>query len=514
MYYKVNDILSFDIWYLKWTFKYESHFCIYCFLCFLLKNKNELDVIKSCFNNNLKLIKWNKLLDNFKEINNEYIYLSNGKNFICIQKTYNKHPYCIFHEENYFLDTKIIYKTTKDNTVHNIENYKIEEDKEILWRTGIVKYVEFNYTSTALSNNPLSFISENEELFFVCSWYFNSNNSEIISKRISIMEWIERFCLFSYDNSLFINKNLLNNNKFNWITYLNIYNFVNLFDKKDDDINTYLIKVFDIKNNKEFYIDSKYILFNPKIKNNYINSTWWASHFLYKQCIINWLEELIERDSLMKLWLYRYSPDLYSNLLIWSEYNNIVSLIWKNFDIKLFKVKSLIWYTTLAIWINIDIKADNPRFIYWSSHSFYEQESINWAIKELYMTYNNLRQYDFKLLNKEEVISVMDHYYYYQDISNFKQLDFLFKSNKIIDFVKSNNYRDYNFKSIIEKIPFNFYILNLTPKFLFNKWIYVVKVISWNLQTMDFWYQNLRISKSLNFNKISKDSLLYPHPFF
>jgi len=48
---------------------------------------------------------------------------------------------------------------------------------------------------------------------------------------------------------------------------------VNLFDKKDDDINTYLIKVFDIKNNKEFYIDSKYILFNPKIKNNYINST-------------------------------------------------------------------------------------------------------------------------------------------------------------------------------------------------------------------------------------------------
>jgi len=221
---------------------------------------------------------------------------------------------------------------------------------------------------------------------------------------------------------------------------------------------------------------------------------------------------LIERDSLMKFWFYRYSPDLYDIWLLWENSTKSLSIISKNFNVKLFKINSLVWYTTLAFWTNIDKKDNKPKFIYGSSHSFNEKESINWAIKELFMTYNNIKHYDFKSIEKTEVKSVMDHYYYYQDWNNFKQLDFLFKYNKYINYIE--NQPLYDFEWIIWKIPFSFYILNLTPEFLFKKWIYIVKVISWELQPMDFWYHNLKINKNIDLKNISKNSLLFPHPFF
>jgi len=516
---KWNSIKGFKIWVLSWVLIDKDSFCLDCFLKFFIKNKSELNILKS-IDENITIYVKNILFTDFPSLNKNFVYLKNeySKKKLILDMTYHRHPHCLKHNDKYFLNTKFIYNETINLVSQlDISTYSIELDKEIYWENWIIKYIDFNNSSTSLSHNPLSFLYNNEDLFFICSWYKKWMNTKTLSKRIAIMEWIERFLEFSYCNKLLIKKTKLKNNIYLKIQYLDLNKYIPVFNNKSlFSKSKFLLPVYDILNDKEFYVDSNLVLIDQLSSVNIINSTWWSVHFNFKLSILNWIKELIERDSLMKMWLYKYTPEKYDISLVSEDDKNIFNEISNNFSISLYKIKSIYWFTTLAFAENKNTKTVKPIFIYWSSHSFSENKSISWAISELYITYNNLSKYDFNKIDKTEVNTVMDHYYYYQDKEKFKLLSFIFENNNIIDNYMEEDLLSENkdFTKIIWNIPFKFYVFNLTPEFLFKKWIFATKVITEDLQSMDFWYYNLKISNKIKLSDISKDSLLEPHPFF
>ena len=510
----IDNIISFKIWNLSWVFIENKDFCLKCFLYFFAMNDTSLRLLLK-LEENLLVFKGNIYYDEIGGLIPWELYLrtSSQVSFSSFKMPFYRHPYCSDHLDNFFLDTEDVFMREKLKGRKDLKTFSIEDDSEICWISWIVKKTFFDYSATALSHNPLAFLYDNENVLFVCSWYREWVNSEELSKRISIMEGVERFATFSFCSRSLIPKSYLKENYFNGNEYLWFKSFKKVFNTPFSEVeDKYMVSVFDVTMNKTFLIDSDYATINPKTKDIIFNSTWCSAHLDLNLSVINWLKEIIERDSLMKMWIYRVTPWKYNIEILPQHIIDMLGRFPDIFDLSLYKVKTVYWYTTLAYGAVKNPWTEPYKFIYWSSHSFLEIDSIKGAILEMYTTFNNLPNYQFKNISKEQVLTVMDHYYYYQNNENYEKLSFIFEWNGVVSDI--NNDYDIDFKTIISNLPFRIFAFNLTPAFLFDKWIYVTKIISDRLQPMDFWFFNLRLSPFIDMSKVSKKSILEPHPFF
>lgn len=516
----ISNINSYNFW--KWIifYKKNKNFCIHCFIYFIPINEKEVKYIKK---NVLKLIKKPIDLKLLKDITiqENIIYFYNKESWVILEKTisYSQHPECQFHESflqqdwiddlKYYYEKNISKKSKKDLASSNICN-----DNDIIWIGSIVKKTIYNNIWNSLSHNPSCYKSQKiKDILYTCSWYSGNIENSI---KISIMEAIERFCEFSVNNKSSIITSL-KCIKWRYVDFIptDLYNyfFNSIYRKNTNNSDLSWIKVYNLNTRKIFLSPKDYFHINNWKCINYITSIWWSAHFSYKDSILKWIFELIERDSLMKLWFYKYSPNKYNNNIIKNISNIDLTLMELNYNLFFIKVNSIFWYVTLSIWIRKGTNNNIPLFFYWSGSWLYEVESIQSSLKELYMNYQNIALFKYKNINKFEVKDVSDHYIYYLNKNNFKNIEFLINWKEENTISKNKQKKD-SFNKIITKLPFQVFIHDITPKFLYKKWIYCIKCFSPDLQPMDFGYSLLKLNKNIDIKEVNINSLLEPHPFF
>ena len=506
---KYNWFTFLKVWnYIFYPYSELESFCFSCFILFFPNTNREYYFLK----NNITSLEIEDLKDVKLKQNKNYVYVFDGNNLVSFRKKTVYHPFCSKHRyliknnwKKYYIDN--INKSYKIN----IDNFNLSEYETLVWKWWIVKKYFKKDIWLALSVNPYFYFENWWDLLYTCSWYQDYNLEN--SVKIAIMEWIERFCSFlPYIKSFkILQKDLPKKSN----SFLDNFYYVFEWFYENYNLNTYnrFIRVFDLKKRDVLFFPKDYFLVANNKSYNYVNSTWTASHFDYRKAILSWIYEIIERDALMKLWFYQYSPNEYS---VNSFHKKNFSYVWnitKNYNIKFLKVESVFWYVTLALWLRKKKNKNLPIFFYGSWFWLNQEDSLYNSYKELYKNFQNIWLFEYKILLKNQVKSVNDHYIYYLNENNFKKITFIFKNNKKINL----NYLKKelkNFEQIINEIPFNVFIFDMTPEFIKQKWIFVVKSFSPDLQPMDFWYWLLKLNKNLDLSRISKKSILEPHPFF
>ncbi len=113
-----------------------------------------------------------------------------------------------------------------------------------------------------------------------------------------------------------------------------------------------------------------------------------------------------------------------------------------------------------------------------------EYESIKKSIIELISNFKNNYLYAYAKVNIkiDQILDPGDHYMYYSNYNTFKNLSFLNSlENENIDIPKKSQAF-----SEIELITGNYYLVNITPHFVFMKGIFVMRAYSPQLQNMYF----------------------------
>ena len=259
-----------------------------------------------------------------------------------------------------------------------------------------------------------------------------------------------------------------------------------VLDKKDESNNYWFSNnweewLFYLMSNKDFpfidYDTQKWFIEDKKIMKKYLSN-------LDIPDIKNYYP-----DSNKNIYLKEYSI----NYTLFDIYNNNQIKINLNIQEKVsFLLKTAFWF----IWEN--------DLWFWK---FPKKVVPSWGSRhpsEWYL-------FDFSWIFSKDTI------YYYDPEKNFLMYNNRF--DWLIEKVNSFSYNYLkkelkNFEQIINEIPFNVFIFDMTPEFIKQKWIFVVKSFSPDIQPMDFWYWLLKLNKNLDLSRISKKSILEPHPFF
>ena len=256
------------------------------------------------------------------------------------------------------------------------------------------------------------------------------------------------------------------------------------------------------KYNLEIFRDDIYDLLEKELvlvldKKDESNNYWFSKWFIEdKKIMKKYLSNLDIPD------IKNYYPDSNKNIYL-KEY----SINYTLFDI----------YNNNQIKINLNIQEKVSFLLKTAFWFIWENDLWFWKFpKKVVPSWGSRHPSEWYLFDFSWIFS-KDTIYYYDPEKNFLMYNSRF--DWLIEKVNSFSYNYLkkelkNFEQIINEIPFNVFIFDMTPEFIKQKWIFVVKSFSPDLQPMDFWYWLLKLNKNLDLSRISKKSILEPHPFF
>lgn len=390
-----------------------------------------------------------------------------------------------------------------------LSDIALEDDADIVGYAAPIRKLFHTFASNALVHNPAAYLYPKNNILFTCSGY---DADPSISERKAIMEWIERFSAFSpidpY-NSLILNWSLSHDTPWPSIPL-----HPELYSEYDGDNISEILAYNTAKNSCEslpiehfFLIDKK--KYKPSL--NYLNSIGCAAHLSPILAANSALLELIERDALMRLWFFRYIPQAYTVDDIMKGLNMDTSMLnLKDYTLKVLKLKTHDHFVTLSLMLGKDEKI-KPYYFFWNGCDTDEYRSIKKSLIELISNFQNNYLYDFakKDIDISEVNDPGDHYMYYAEYGRFKDLDFLLSDQN----EKSEVPKEWALPWNPELIVGDYFVVDITPQFLYRKGISVIRAYSPILQNMYFWLRTLRIIPTIDLSTISPSVFTQPHPF-
>ncbi|MBP9780082.1 YcaO-like family protein, partial [Candidatus Gracilibacteria bacterium] len=256
-----------------------------------------------------------------KDIPKDMVSFRSGESDVIkdIPKSSARHPLCPVHGKGFFEIEK--YSTDRElHTAHYkhifhrmekklLSDIALENDADIVGYAAPVRKLFHTFASNALVHNPAAYIYPKNNVLFTCSGY---DANPKISERKAIMEGIERFSAFSPidpHNSLIINGSFSHD-----IPGPSIPLHPESYNEYDKNTTSEILAYNIAKDSCEplpleyfFLIDKK--KYKPSL--NYLNSIGCAAHLSPIHAANSAILELIERDALMRLWLFRYIPQAY-----------------------------------------------------------------------------------------------------------------------------------------------------------------------------------------------------------
>ncbi len=390
-----------------------------------------------------------------------------------------------------------------------LSDIALENDADIVGYAAPVRKLFHTFASNALVHNPAAYIYPKNNVLFTCSGY---DANPKISERKAIMEWIERFSAFSPidpHNSLIINWSFSHD-----IPWPSIPLHPESYNEYDKNTTSEILAYNIAKDSCEplpleyfFLIDKK--KYKPSL--NYLNSIGCAAHLSPIHAANSAILELIERDALMRLWLFRYIPQAYVLEDAMVDLSMDISMLnLQDYTLKILKLKTHDHFVTLSLMIG-KVKETKPYYFFWSGCDTDEYRSIRKSMIELVSNFQNNYLYDFakKDIGISEVNDPGDHYMYYSDYKRFKDLDFLLSDQNEMSAVPKEWMLPWKWELII----WDYFMVDITPHFIYWKGISIMRAYSPILQNMYFWLQTLRIVPTIDLKDVSPTVFKEPHPF-
>lgn len=362
----------------------------------------------------------------------------------------------------------------------------------------------------------------------------------------AVGEGVERYCsayyykkdlLFcTYDKSTY---NLLSPNSF--VLYEeDFYNSHPLYSIFTKDSPVYWTKAINLSTNDEVYVPAimtyfPYICSNTEAKIIQNNTTGLACHDTFENAALGAICEVIERDSVMIFWRNLISPRKIDPSSLPSNIKKIIHKIeGTKYTISLYDITTDTKICTVLSLLDNKFNQSSPIVVAGATNLVAENAVLS-AIEELELARLHTENADLNISTinhtEHEVIKIrtfLDHLKFWSNAENKKHLDFIKKSNSVIDFCMLNNY-EYSEKdnalsfltNRLKELSMDVYIADLTTPDIAKFGIHVVRAIVPQAHPFSFGYgfENFRCKrlltvqesfglckKNIGINKI-------PHPY-
>lgn len=387
----------------------------------------------------------------------------------------------------------------------------------MLERHELDKYNLFMYQ--CLSANTVDLFELSRE---VSSGGLGVNENQKIAMTSCLAEALERYCMSYIPKKEIIKSrktDLRKENSFdNFFTYNEEqYKKLDVFlNPNKDEIEW--VKIYNIDNRKKFKYWPASLIYLPYDLNKTVaetTSTGMAAGFTLDECIQSGLLELIERDALMINFMQRLNPPEINLESLNGSNLELVKMIKKEYNIKLYKLYSDI---RIPIYLSIIYKNEKRHTHYGigACANLNSDYAINKALKECLFTYfYSLNIMDVRQDNPEKIKTLYEHFLYYQG-NNFEKL--LFNSRKI-DYKKEI----ISFNDLLSSLKLqniDVYYKELTTDDIKKTGIKVVKVVAPGLIDLNKSHIYPRLGANRFFSVPKKLNLKYsneltdmPHPF-
>ena len=387
----------------------------------------------------------------------------------------------------------------------------------MLERHELDKYKLFMYQ--CLSANTADLFGLSRE---VSSGGLGVNENKKIAMTSCLVEALERYCM-SYipkkEIIVSVKEKLPKKTTFDdFFTYSDEqYEKSNLFLNPNKDKIEWT-KIYNIDDKQKFKYWPASLIYLPYDLNKTVaetTSTGMAADFKLEECIKSGLLELIERDALMINFMQRLNPPEINLKTLDKKNYELVKVIQKEYDIKIYKLFSDI---KVPIYLSIIYKQDKKHIHYGigACASLDSDYAINKSLKECLFTYfYSLNIMDVRQTDSKKIKTLYEHFLYYQG-ENFNKLLF---DSKVVDYKKEI----ITFSDLIENLKLydiNVYYKELTTDDIQKTGIKVVKVIAPGLIDLNKSHIYPRLGATRYFSVPKKLNLKYsnnltdmPHPF-
>ena len=387
----------------------------------------------------------------------------------------------------------------------------------MLERHELDKYKLFMYQ--CLSANTADLFGLSRE---VSSGGLGVNENKKIAMTSCLVEALERYCM-SYipkkEIIVSVKEKLPKKTTFDdFFTYSDEqYEKTNLCLKPNKDKIEWT-KIYNIDDKQKFKYWPASLIYLPYDLNKTVaetTSTGMAADFKLEECIKSGLLELIERDALMINFMQRLNPPEINLKTLDKKNYELVKVIQKEYDIKIYKLFSDI---KVPIYLSIIYKQDKKHIHYGigACASLDSDYAINKSLKECLFTYfYSLNIMDVRQTDSKKIKTLYEHFLYYQG-ENFNKLLF---DSKVVDYKKEI----ITFSDLIENLKLydiNVYYKELTTDDIQKTGIKVVKVIAPGLIDLNKSHIYPRLGATRYFSVPKKLNLKYsnnltdmPHPF-
>ncbi len=387
----------------------------------------------------------------------------------------------------------------------------------MLERHELDKYKLFMYQ--CLSANTADLFGLSRE---VSSGGLGVNENKKIAMTSCLVEALERYCM-SYipkkEIIVSVKEKLPKKTTFDdFFTYSDEqYEKTNLFLNPNKDKIEWT-KIYNIDDKQKFKYWPASLIYLPYDLNKTVaetTSTGMAADFKLEECIKSGLLELIERDALMINFMQRLNPPEINLKTLDKKNYELVKVIQKEYDIKIYKLFSDI---KVPIYLSIIYKQDKKHIHYGigACASLDSDYAINKSLKECLFTYfYSLNIMDVRQTDSKKIKTLYEHFLYYQG-ENFNKLLF---DSKVVDYKKEI----ITFSDLIENLKLydiNVYYKELTTDDIQKTGIKVVKVIAPGLIDLNKSHIYPRLGATRYFSVPKKLNLKYsnnltdmPHPF-